>query len=161
MIPGWALCSVTSSLVSAAMGEGKPEGVMPIIFKILKVSFLAVSGIVLIALMFPKFIISIYTNNLALIEATIPSFYIIMGALTIFSVMSILFNGVLGTANTRISLAIEAVTLSAYLGFTWLIAVHLKLNIEWVWMAEYVYFFLVGALSYWYLKKGAWREKVV
>ena len=109
--------------------------------------------------MFPKFIISIYTNNLALVEATVPSFYIIMGALTIFSVMSILFNGVLGTANTRISLAIEAITLSAYLGFTWLIAVHLKMTIEWVWVAEYVYFIFIGLLSLWYLKKGNWRAK--
>jgi len=155
MIPGWALCSVTSSLVSTAIGEGKPESVMPI----MKVSFLAVSGIVLIGLLFPKFIISVYTNNLSLVEATIPSFYIIMGALTIFSVMSILFNGVLGTANTRISLAIEAITLSAYLGFTWLIAVHLKLTIEWVWVAEYVYFIIIGLLSLWYLKKGNWRAK--
>ncbi len=159
MIPGWALCSVTSSLVSSAIGEGKPESVMPIVLKLMKVSFLAVSGIVLIALMFPDFIISIYTNNQALVESTIPSFYIIMGALTIFSVMSILFNGVLGTANTRISLVIEAITLSAYLGFTWLIAVHLKLTIELVWIAEYVYFTLIGLLSLWYLKKGNWRAK--
>lgn len=79
--------------------------------------------------------------------------------LTIFSVMSILFSGVLGTANTNISLAIEAVILSAYLGFTWLIAVHLKLAIEWVWVAEYVYFTLIGHLSLWYLKKGNWRAK--
>ena len=161
MIPGWALCTVTSSLVSSAMGEGKPERVIPIILKLLKISFLAVLSIVLIAMIFPASIISIYTNNPSLIDATIPSFYIIMGALIIFSFMSILFNGVLGTANTSIAMVIEAVTLSAYLGFTWLVAVHLKYDIEWVWLAEYVYFFLIGALSYWYLKKGDWREKIV
>lgn len=161
MIPGWALCTVTSSLVSSAMGEGKPERVMPIIIKLLKISFLAVLSIVLIAMIFPEPIISIYTNNPSLVEATIPSFYIIMGALIIFSFMSILFNGVLGTANTSVAMVIEAVTLSAYLGFTWLVAVYLKFEIEWVWLAEYVYFFIIGALSFWYLKKGAWREKIV
>ncbi len=161
MIPGWALCTVTSTLVSSAMGERKPGRVMPIIFKLLKISFLAVLSIVLVASLFPVAIISVYTNNPALIKATIPSFYIIMGALTIFSFMSILFNGVLGTANTKVAMAIEAVTLSAYLGFTWLVAVYLKYKIEWVWLAEYVYFFLIGALSYWYLKKGAWKEKVI
>ena len=38
MIPGWALGSVASTLVSSAMGEGKPENVMPIIYKIVKFS---------------------------------------------------------------------------------------------------------------------------
>jgi Na+-driven multidrug efflux pump len=94
-------------------------------------------------------------------EATVPSFYIIMGALIVFSVMSVLFNGVLGTANTKIALGIEAVTLLAYLGFTWLIAVHLKWEIEWVWIAEYVYFALIGILSLWYLRKGNWRAKMI
>ncbi len=159
MIPGWALCSVTSTLVSSAMGEGKPESVMPIILRFLKVSFFAITIIVLIALLFPRTIIAVYTNNAALIEATVPSFYIIMGALIVFSVMSVLFNGVLGTANTKIALGIEAITLFAYLGFTWLIAVHLKWEIEWVWIAEYVYFALIGLLSLWYLKKGNWRAK--
>jgi Na+-driven multidrug efflux pump len=161
MIPGWALCTVTSSLVSSAMGEGKPERVMPIIIRLLKISFLAVLSIVFVAMIFPEVIISVYTNNPSLIEASIPSFYIIMGALIIFSFMSILFNGVLGTANTNVAMVIEAITLSAYLGFTWLVAVYLKFEIEWVWLAEYVYFFIIGSLSFWYLKKGAWREKIV
>ena len=161
MIPGWALCSVTSSLVSSAMGEENTESVIPLIIKILKISFVTMLGIILMAVMIPQTIISVYTNNADLVKATIPSFYIILGALAIFSIMSVLFNGVLGTANTRVSLAIEAVTLSAYLGFTWLIAVHLKLAIEWVWMAEYIYFMLIGLLSFWYLKRGDWRSKKI
>ncbi len=161
MIPGWAFGSVTSTLVSGALGEGKPESVMPIIGKIVKISFLILVVIVLIATFFPRAAISIYTNNPSLVEASVPSYYIILGALAIFSVMSIFFSGVLGTANTKTSLVIEIVTLSAYLGYTWLIAVHLKYEIEWVWIAEYVYFSLIGLLSLWYLKKGNWRAKMI
>ena len=161
MIPGWALCTVTSSLVSSVLGEGKPNNVMPLIFKMLKLSLAAITIIVLVAALFPRAVISIYTNNPGLAEATVPSYYIILGALIIFSVMSVLFNGVLGTANTKVSLAIEAITLTAYLGFTWLVAVHLKLTIEVVWIAEYVYFFLIGLLSLWYLLKGNWRAKTI
>jgi Na+-driven multidrug efflux pump len=161
MIPGWALCSVTSTLVSNAMGEGKSENVLPVIFRIMKFSFLSILGIVLIAAFIPKTVISVYTNSLSLQEATVPSYYIILGALIIFSIMSVLFNGVLGTANTKISLAIEAITLAAYLGFTWLVAVHLRWTIEWVWIAEYVYFGLIGLLSFWYLMRGNWRAKTI
>ena len=161
MIPGWALGSVASTLVSSAMGEGKPENVMPIIYKIVKFSFLSLSAIILIALLFPTQALAVYTNNAALAEATRPSYYIILGALAIFSINSIFFNGVLGTANTKTSLFIEVFTLSAYLGFTWLMAVYFKLSIEWVWMAEYVYFVITGILSLWYLRNGNWRAKIV
>jgi Na+-driven multidrug efflux pump len=114
MIPGWALGSVTSTLVSSSLGEGKPENVMPIIIKIVKFSLLSILTLVAAVLFFPRVFISVYTNNPVLVEATIPSYFIIMGALSIFSVMSVFFSGVLGTANTKTSFVIEAITLSAY-----------------------------------------------
>jgi len=96
-----------------------------------------------------------------LIEATVPSYYIILGATFLFMTMSILFNGVLGTANTKIALGIETITLVFYLASAWLFAVKLHLQIEYVWTAEFVYSSSIGVLSYWYLKKGNWRSKVV
>ena len=161
MIPGWALCSVTSTLVSNALGEGKTEKVIPIIRKIMNFSIVSMTITVAIAALVPRFAISIFTNDATLIEATIQSYYIILVALFMFAVMSILFNGLLGTANTKIALGIEAITLFFYLWFTWLIAVKLQMKIEYVWTAEFVYSFLIGILSYWYLKKGNWRSKVV
>ncbi|MEI6141407.1 MAG: MATE family efflux transporter [Mariniphaga sp.] len=161
MIPGWALCSVTSTLVSNALGEGQTEKVIPIIRKIMNFSIVSMTITVAIAALVPRFSISIFTNDSSLIEATIPSYYIILVALFLFAVMSILFNGLLGTANTKIALGIEAITLFFYLWFTWLIAVKLQMKIEYVWTAEFVYSSLIGILSYWYLKKGNWRSKVV
>lgn len=161
MIPGWALGSVVSTLVSGTLGEGNPDKVIPIVIKVIKISFASMAAIILLAVMVPHWFISIYTNNAELAQATLPSYYIIMGALSIFSIMTIIFSGVLGTANTRTTLVIEAVTLSAYLAFTWLTAVHLKLDVQWVWMAEYVYFIIVGLLSMTYFRFGNWRTKVV
>ncbi|MCX6240067.1 MAG: MATE family efflux transporter [Bacteroidia bacterium] len=161
MIPGWALCSVTSTLVSNALGEGKPFLVLPIIKKIMKFSIAAMVITVSLAALFPRQAISVYTNDLSLIEATVPSYYIILAATFLFMAMSILFNGVLGTANTKFALGIEMITLVTYLTCAWLFAVKLQLKIEYVWTAEFVYSTLIGILSYWYLKKGNWRSKVV
>lgn len=161
MIPGWALCSATSTLVSNALGEGKPHFVIPIIKKIVKFSIAAMAITVTLAAIFPRLAISIYTNDLSLIEATVPSYYIILAATFLFMAMSILFNGVLGTANTKFALGIEVITLVLYLTSAWLFAVKLHLRIEYVWTAEFVYSSSIGILSYWYLKKGNWRSKVV
>ena len=161
MIPGWALCSVTSTLVSNALGEGKPQSVIPIIKKIMKFSVAAMTITVALAALFPRQAIAIYTNDVSLIEATVPSYYIILAATFLFMAMSILFNGVLGTANTKFALGIEVITLIIYLTCAWLFAVKLHLRIEYVWTAEFVYSSSIGILSYWYLKKGNWRSKVV
>jgi len=161
MIPGWALCSVTNTLVSNALGEGKPDHVIPIIRKILKFSLVAMAITVSVAALLPREAIAIYTNDASLIEATVPSYYIILAATFLFMAMSILFNGVLGTANTKFALGIEVITLVFYLTSAWLFAVKLHLQIEYVWTAEFVYSSSIGILSYWYLKKGNWRSKVV
>jgi len=161
MIPGWALCSVTNTLVSNALGEGKPDHVIPIIRKILKFSLVAMAITVSVAALLPREAIAIYTNDASLIEATVPSYYIILAATFLFMAMSILFNSVLGTANTKFALGIEVITLVFYLTSAWLFAVKLHLQIEYVWTAEFVYSSSIGILSYWYLKKGNWRSKVV
>jgi Na+-driven multidrug efflux pump len=143
------------------LGEGKSERVIPIIRKIMNFSIVSMTVTVAIAALAPRFAISIFTNDATLIQATIPSYYIILVALFMFAIMSILFNGLLGTANTKIALGIEVITLFFYLWFTWLIAVKLQMKIEYVWTAEFVYSSLIGIFSYWYLKKGNWRSKVV
>ena len=161
MIPGWAFCSVVSTLVSRYLGEKKPHLVMPVIIKIIKFSSIIMALIIALAALFPRLIISVFTNDLSLIEATVPSYFIILGALFLFSMASILFNGVLGTANTIFALGIEAITLFVYLSFAWLIAVRLQLKIEYVWTSEFIYSTLTGLLSLWYLKKGNWRIKII
>jgi putative MATE family efflux protein len=161
MIPGWALCSVTNTLVSNALGEGKPDSVIPIVKKMVKFCIASMAIVLFLAALIPRFAISIYTNDVSLIEATIPSYYIIIVALFLFAMVSILFNGLLGTANTNVSFLIEAITLSAYLTFAWFMAVHLHVKIEMVWTSEFVYSLILGTLSYWYLKKGNWRGKVI
>ncbi len=161
MIPGWAFCSVVSTLVSRFLGEKRPDLVMPVILKIITFSAITMGLILAIAALFPRIIISVFTNDPSLIEATVPSYYIILGALFLFAIMSILFNGVLGTANTNFALGIEAITLFVYLSFAWLIAVRLQLKIEYVWTSEFIYSTLTGLLSLWYLKKGNWRMKII
>lgn len=161
MIPGWALCSVTNTLVSNVLGEGKPSLVMPITIKIMKFSVLMLLGIIIPAAMVPKFILGVFTADAGLVQAAIPTYYIILTALFFFSLMSVMFNAVLGTANTRITLIIEIITLIFYVFYTWFIAIRLHQPVEIAWTAEWIYAFFLGILSYAYLKWGKWQLKSV
>lgn len=161
MIPGWALCSVTNTLVSNVLGEGKPSLVLPVTYKIMKFSMLVLLGIILLAATVPKAILGLFTNDAGLVQAAIPTYYVILTALFFFSLMSVLFNAVLGTANTRITLAIEIVTLLFYVIYTWFIAIRLHQPVEVAWTAEWIYAFFLGLFSFIYLRKGKWQAKTV
>ncbi len=161
MIPAWAMSSATSSIVSNAIGEGFSKQVMPIITKVLLFSMGIMLVISLLAALVPDFMISIYTSDTKLHEASVASYYIILGAVFLFSATIVLFNGVLGTGNTRSGLAIEVSTLSLYLVFAWLLAVKLHQPIEIVWMCEYMYATVLGTLSWIYLRRGKWEGRVI
>ncbi len=161
MIPVFAFGSTASSLVSNVIGQGRPDQVIPVIKKVALLNFMLVGSFVLISALIPSPLISIYTSNAELVSQTVPSFYVVMSALMLFSFSSILFNGVSGTANTATALTIELITIVIYLIVAWFLAVYLKLSIELVWTSEYVYFLMLGVLSYWYLKYGNWRKKRV
>ncbi len=161
MIPAWALSSATSSIVSNAIGAGFTNQVMPIIRKILVFTMGIMLVIAVLAAFFPRFMISIYTNDPVLLNASVTSYYVILGAVMFFSVMIVMFNGVLGTGNTRSGLALEVITLSLYLVFAWLLAVKLRQPIEVVWLCEYMYSIVLGSLSWIYMKRGKWAGRVI
>jgi putative MATE family efflux protein len=161
MIPAWAMSSATSSIVSNAIGAGFSKNVIPIINKILLFSMSIMLAIALLAAFVPHFMIAIYTSDIRLQEASVASYYIILGAVFLFSATIVLFNGVLGTGNTRSGLAIEVFTLSLYLVFAWLLAVKLYEPIEIVWLCEYMYALVLGSLSWIYLKRGKWEGRVI
>jgi putative MATE family efflux protein len=161
MIPVFAFGSTASSLVGNVIGQGRPDQVIPVIKKVALLNFMLVGSAVLISALIPSLLISVYTSDQELVRQTVPSFYVVMSALLLFSFSSILFNGVSGTANTATALTIEVITIGIYLIVAWFLAVYLKLSIELVWMSEYVYFLMLGLLSYLYLKSGNWRKKKV
>ena len=161
MIPAWAMSSATSSIVSNAIGAGFSKQVIPIVKKVLVFSMGIMLVIAVLAAFVPHFMISIYTSDSGLQQASVASYYIILGAVFLFSATIVLFNGVLGTGNTRSGLAIEVFTLLLYLVFAWFLAIKLHVPIEMVWLCEYMYAIVLGSLSWIYLKMGKWEGRVI
>ena len=161
MIPAWAMSSATSSIVSNAIGAGYSKQVIPIVKRILVLSMLIMLIISILAAFVPGFMISIYTNDPVLQQASVSSYFVILGAVFLFSATIVLFNGVLGTGNTRTGLGMEVITLSLYLVFAWLLAVKLRQPIEMVWLCEYLYSIVLGTLSWIYLKFGKWQGRMI
>jgi putative MATE family efflux protein len=151
MIPLQGLSSATNTLVSNLIGQGRTGKVFTLIGRICTISFLFTLAIMITGVAFPRLLIGIFTNDAELIQATIPSLYVISGALMLFSVAAILLSSVSGIGKTFASMVIETITITMYLIATYMAAIHWKLSIEWVWSVEYVYFSSVSLFSLLYL----------
>jgi len=161
MIPAIGFSITANSLVSNAIGAGRIDQVIPIIRKITKISIWVTLAIVMISVPLARPIINVFTNNADLANNTLASFYVLMGVMIFFAITNVIFNGVSGTANTKIALLFEAVTLVFYLTTAYILAVHLHLPVALVWLSELAYFIVLGTLSVFYLKYGNWRDKKI
>lgn len=160
-IPVNSLATTTNSIVSNTIGAGHTEQVIPIIRKIARLSFVIMAACAIVICAIPETVISIYTNDPALVAGSIASVYVIAGAMLICAVGNIVFNGVSGTGNTRSALTIEIIVLFFYTIYILVIGMHLKMPVHICFTSEIIYYGGLLTLSAYYLKKGNWQNKKI
>jgi Na+-driven multidrug efflux pump len=77
------------------------------------------------------------------------------------SFSTIWLNAVTGTGNTTVNLAIEAITLVIYCIYCYVVLEWLKLPLEVGWMSEWIYWISMFTMSFWYIRSGKWKKKVI
>lgn len=160
-IPSQALGAVTSTLVSNTIGAGRKEDVTALVRRVALLSLGVMSCVVVLASLFPRAMIRIYTDNPSLISDTVLPLYVLISSLLIYSIGSVLFNAVSGTGNTRTALKFEMATLFFYLVYMWFIIIHMRFSVAAAWTTEHVYWLFLSVLSFVYLRSGKWREREI
>ncbi len=160
MIPIWGFASAANSLASFLIGLREENQLFRLLWKTVWMCLAGTGIFIVFSFLFPTEIISIYTNNIALVEATIPVLYVVnFGALAL-AVGFMFFNGVLGTGQTQVGLIIELVVLTLYLLYIFILIRYFDANVVAVWTSELVYGVILAVLSYAYLRFGKWKEKI-
>ena len=157
----WAFASASNAMVSNIIGQGKKEMVVVLINKIVRLS---VSFAVIMALLlnfFPQAFLSIYGQDLQFIEDGIPVIRVVSTALVLMSFATVWLNAVTGTGNSTANLIIEVITILFYCLYVYLVMEYYNLSILYGWMSEWVYWIITFALSYWYIRSGKWKAKVI
>ncbi len=156
MTPMWGYASATSSLVSNIIGQDKAEEVKLMVKKIINLSLITTAILFLVSFISPEWMLRIISSDELLIEQSRGSYYIILGAMFLFSVSIILLSTVSGSGNTKAAMVIEIINISIYIIYIYLCVFEFSSDIEGVWFSEIVYWFLMGLLSYLYLKHTKW-----
>lgn len=154
-IPAWALGSVTNTMVSNLAGQNKFEDVRMAIRRIGLMSMGLVIGQCVIMLAFPYIILALFMDqNPGLIPQTIPSLWVLTGALTLMSFGVIIFNGVVSVGDTtHQALYIEILAVVVYCAY-FILIFHIKgVDLPLVWTAEWIYWITMLSGSIFMLRR--------
>lgn len=156
-----AFASTCSSLVSNIIGNGHPDAVKGLVTRILKLGYAAVAVMILLIAAFPRTVLRIYTNIPEIIEASVPSLWVLCSAYLLTVPANIFFQAASGTGNTRTSFLLELASLMIYMLYCWFIMHVIRADVAVCWTAEHVYGGAMTLLCGWYLLSGRWKNRQI
>jgi MATE family multidrug resistance protein len=155
----WAFASAANSMVSNIIGQGREDEVLPLIRRIVKVSF-SISFILFVLLnIWPEWFLSFYAQTPEFISDAIPVIHIVSLALLMMSFGTVWLNAVTGTGNTSVNLVIELITIVIYCIYVYVVLEYWNLPITWGWASEWVYWLSMFSMAFFYMRSGRWKQK--
>lgn len=156
-----AFSATCSTLVSNMIGEGHQEKVMSLVKRILKLSYGAVSVMIIVFCLFPEMIARIYTDIPDLITASVPAIIVMCTSYFLNVGGQVYFQAVSGTGSTKTAFKLELVALAVYMAYCTMIIGILKLDVAICWTAEHVYAGMLFLCSWLYMRSGRWKNRSI
>lgn len=157
----WALAATCNSMVSGLMGSQQQQQILPLVKRIVTISFMYTLCIALVLFIFPNKFLSLYTSSESILQMGAPTLRILACSVLVMSVATILFNAVVGTGNTVVNLIIEVVCVVIYVVYITIVVEQMRMSLPWAWASELAYWGLLLLFSGYYLTKGKWQHKKV
>ena len=161
LIPVQALSTTANTLVSNLIGAGGSSGVVTLLHKISRMSFLIMVVCVGLCVAFPGSILSVYTNEEALLVESVSALYVVCGAMLIASLANVYFNGISGTGNTQAALVLEIFVQVFYALYIIVVGMVIQAPVDVCFTTEVIYYVLMLGSSHIYLKKAKWQNKKI
>lgn len=161
LIPVQALSTTANTLVSNLLGAGGSSGVVTLLHKISRMSFLIMVVCVGLCVAFPGSILSVYTNEEALLVESVSALYVVCGAMLIASLANVYFNGISGTGNTQAALVLEIFVQVFYALYIIVVGMVIQAPVDVCFTTEVIYYVLMLGSSLIYLKKAKWQNKKI
>jgi Na+-driven multidrug efflux pump len=108
--------------------------------------------------LFPRFILKLYTDEISIIDESLPVMYVTLAALLIFSISIIVFQSIVGIGATKITLIAEMVCVFLYMIYTYACVFIWKSSLAMAWGGELLYWVVMLILCLLYLRSGKWKQ---
>lgn len=157
----FAFADTASSMVSNLLGSGKDKSEIRLACRrAIKLTYLIGIPFLLLSALFPSVLLQIYTNNEELVQAALPTTYVMLVGYFLSAPGLVLFNAVSGTGNTNQSMRIMLMTIAVYVVYVVIMVMYFKVDVAVTWTSEYIYGGMLLLLSYFYLKNRDWNKRI-
>ena len=156
-----AFCTTASTLVSNQIGSGNSALVMSTCNKAVKLCTMILLPLGVFIFAFPSPIISIFTNEQALITEGALLMRVMVGSSMLAIPAFIFFYAISGTGNTKIGFWIEILCIAVYSIAVYIIVYLMRADVAICWLTEYLYGILMLTFCYSYMKSGKWKNKQI
>jgi len=154
-----AFASTSATLVSNIIGEGHPDGVVPIIRRVIMLCTVTMLPLLAFFFLCPQLIISLFTDIPTLVQASVPTLKVMCVATAVTLPWNVYLQSVAGTGDTRVCLRFDAVALGIYAVYCIVIIGILKSSIAVCWTADGVYALCIWIQGVIYIRRKKWQNK--
>ena len=156
-----AFASACSSIVSNMLGAGQSHQIGSAIGRHVWLTYACVMPLVALLALFPSTFIGIYTDIPLLVEASVPSVWVMCITYVVLVPSNVLFQSVSGTGSTRAAFCIEMIALVFYMIYVTVLIYYMRVDVALAWTSEIVYGLLILVQSVVFLRRGTWCKRIV
>ena len=158
LIPVDSFAETVCTMVSNLIGQQRIPQLKLLIRRTIRLSYAAVAPVLLFSLAMPDMVLSIFTPDSEIIDASLNSLYVVI-LVSLLAVPSFTYYAaVFGTGDTRTILLIQIIMTVCTIGIAYYFGLHLGLALEYIWLAEMVSWLVCLALSWYWFKNERWKE---
>lgn len=154
----WAFASTTSMMVSNLIGQGLQHKVMQAIKEIMQMSVTATLLLLASLNIFPEYFLGLFGQGPEFTSEAVPVIHIISIGMVGMSIATVWLNAVTGTGQTKMNLLIELSAVICYLAYTYYVMIRWHLSLPMAWTNEFIYWAVIFAISFGYIKNGRWNR---
>ena len=156
-----AFASTAATLVSNIIGEGHPEGVIPIIRRVVVLCVVTMLPLLVFFALCPRLIIGLFTDIPSLVQASVPTLWVMCAATVLTLPWNVYLQSVAGTGDTRVCLRFDVVALAIYAVYCTVIIGMLKSSVAVCWTADGVYSLCIWIQGIIYIHGKKWQGKKI
>ncbi|MBR0245509.1 MAG: MATE family efflux transporter [Bacteroidales bacterium] len=156
-----AFASTAATLVSNIIGEGHPEGVPAIIRRVVMLCAVTMLPLLAFFALCPHLIIGLFTDIPSLVQASVPTLWVMCAATVLTLPWNVYLQSVAGTGDTRVCLRFDVVALGIYAVYCTVVIGILNSSVAVCWTADGVYSLCIWVQGVLYLHGKKWMGKKI
>jgi len=154
----WAFASATNTMVSNTIGQKKENDVIPLIHRIMRLSFFFSLIVCLLLNVFTRICLEFFGMPEDFVTEAVPVIRIVTAVLLLMSISVVSLNAVTGTGDTTINLLAELVAIIFYCVYNYYVIEIKDYSLTIAWASEIIYWSIILLIAYAYMRAGKWRK---